>query len=66
MKTLEISLIALTALLILSTMICGLWIHSAVENQTADSIRFHMQIGLATVILTIATLTVSFVRVLRM
>ena len=66
MKTLEISLIALTALLILSTMICGLWIHSAVENQTADSIRFHMQIGLATVILTLATLTVSFVRVLRM
>ena len=66
MKTLEISLIALTALLILSTMICGLWIHSAVENQTADSIRFHMQIGLATVVLTIATLTVSFVRVLRM
>ena len=66
MKTIEISLIALTALLILSTMICGLWIHSAVENQTADSIRFHMQIGLATVILTLATLTVSFVRVLRM
>ena len=66
MKTLEISLIALTALLILSTMICGLWIHSVVENQTADSIRFHMQIGLATAILTIATLTVSFVRVLRM
>ena len=66
MKTLEITLIALTALLILSTMICGLWIHSAVENQTADSIRFHLQIGVATVILTLATLTVGFVRVLRM
>ena len=66
MKTLEITLIALTALLILSTMICGLWIHSAVENQTADSIRFHLQIGVATVILTLATLTVGFVRVLRL
>jgi len=66
MKTLEITLIALTALFILSTMICGLWIHSTVENQTADSIRFHMQIGAASVLLTIATLTISFVRVLRM
>lgn len=47
-------------------MICGMWIHSSVVNQTADSIRFHMQIGLATVILTLATLTVSFVHVLRM
>jgi len=66
MKTLEITLIALTALFILSTMICGIWIHSAVENQTADSIRFHMQIGVASVILTLATLAVSFVRVLKM
>ena len=65
MKTLEITLIALTALLILSTLICGLWINSAVENQTADSIRFHLQIGVASVILTLATLTVSFVRVLH-
>ena len=66
MKTLEITLIALTALLILSTMICGLWIHSAVENQTADSIRFHLQIGAATVIATLAALTFSFLRVIRM
>ena len=66
MKTLEIALIALTALLILSTLICGLWINSAVENQTSDSIRFHMQIGVASVILTVATLTVSFMRVIRM
>ena len=65
MKTLEITLIALTALMILSTLICGLWINSAVENQTADSIRFHLQIGVASVILTLATLTVSFGRVLR-
>ena len=66
MKTLEISLIALSALLIPSTMICGMWIHSSVTNQTADSIRFHMQIGVATVIATLATLTVSFLRVIRM
>jgi hypothetical protein len=66
MKTLEITLIALTTLLILSTLICGLWINSAVENQTADSIRFHLQIGVATVILTLVTLTVSFMRVLHM
>jgi|AP12_2_1047962.scaffolds.fasta_scaffold61328_2 hypothetical protein len=66
MKTLEISLISLSALLILSTMICGMWIHSSVANQTADSIRFHMQIGVATVIATVATLTVSFLRVIRM
>ena len=66
MKTLEITLIALSTLLILSTMICGMWIHSSVANQTADSIRFHLQIGIATVILTLVTLTVSFLRVLRM
>ena len=66
MKTLEVSLIALSTLLILSTMICGMWIHSSVANQTADSIRFHMQIGAATVIATLAALTVSFVRVLHM
>ena len=65
MKTLEITLIVLTTLFILSTMICGLWIHSAVENQIADSIRFHLQIGVASVILTLATLTISFMRVLR-
>lgn len=66
MKTLEITLIALSTLLILSTMICGMWIHSSVANQTADSIRFHMQIGAATVIATLVALTVSFLRVIRM
>ena len=66
MKTLEITLMALSTLLILSTMICGMWIHSSVVNQTADSIRFHMQIGIATVILTFAALAVSFLRVTRM
>jgi hypothetical protein len=66
MKTLEITLNVLSSLLILSTMICGLWINSSVANQTADSIRFHLQIGIATVILTLVTLTVSFLRVFRM
>jgi hypothetical protein len=66
MKVFEISLIVISALLILSTLICGMWIRSAVPNQTPESIRFHFQIGLATVLTTLLTLTVGCVRALRM
>lgn len=66
MKIFEISLIVISALLILSTLICGTWIRSAVEHQTPESIQFHFQIGVATVLVTILTLGVSFVRILRM
>lgn len=47
-----ISLIAgiTTILLLLSTLICGLWIKSQSLTNNIDSLSFHMKIGIASVI----------------
>jgi hypothetical protein len=49
MKTLIIILAVLTILLLLSTVICGLWIRNMGSLVEKSSLDFHLGIGLASV-----------------
>jgi fumarate reductase subunit D len=49
MKVISIISAVITALLLFSTLVCGLWIHTN-KVTDASSITFHMNIGIATVI----------------
>ena len=53
MKTVVVVVAGLATLLAVCTVICGMWLHS--HGADASSISFHMTIGLATMVLTIAT-----------
>jgi cytochrome b561 len=58
MKAAVISLDAVVALLLFSTLICGVWMANqpAVE---ASSVRFHMTIGIGTVVAAVVALSLS-------
>jgi hypothetical protein len=63
MKTLLIILISISILLLLSTLICGLWIRNNAEQVEPSSIDFHMSIGIATVVLSTATMVLALFKV---
>ncbi len=57
MKTLAI----ITGLLLLSTLICGLWLASAPESEIEDSsVTFHMTLGIITVGCALLTMFLFF------
>ena len=58
MKTVIVIMAVLTGLLMLSTLICGLWMR-AQETVDPSSISFHMGIALLSVVLALATLVVA-------
>lgn len=60
MKIISIIMASLTALLLLSTLICGLWIKSNKITEIS-SINFHTNIGIAAVVCGIITIILLFV-----
>jgi fumarate reductase subunit D len=54
MKTFSLITAIITGLLLLSTLICGLWIR-ANKVTDASSLNFHMNIGIASVIFGLVT-----------
>lgn len=65
MKTATLISAIITALLMLSTMICGLWIRA---NNITDpsSFNFHVNCGIASVIFSLITLVMVIVMLARM
>ena len=63
MNTLSIILSSLTILMLLSQLICGLWLKF--QGTDASSVAFHTRFGIGTVALTLITVTVMLVSVLR-
>ncbi len=57
MRKFQLIMACLTLLLMFSTMVCGMWIHSEGSNVTdpQSSIRFHMTIGIMTAVSYFAT-----------
>lgn len=64
MKTAILILSILSILLLLSTVICGMWIR-AQANVEKSSIDFHMNIALAAAGSTLVTLVLALVQVMR-
>jgi hypothetical protein len=64
MKIVVLILSIVSILMLLSTLICGLWIRNAGDKITdmASSLNFHMSIGVATVVITVITLIVVLIR----
>lgn len=62
-----ISLIAgiITILLLLSTLICGLWIKSHGLTNNIDSLAFHMKIGIASVIFGLFSAILLIIQVIQ-
>ena len=64
MKTISIIVAVITILLLLSTLICGLWIKSKGLTDPS-SLNFHMQIGIASVIFGLISATLLLVQTLK-
>jgi hypothetical protein len=64
MKTAVIALDVVVALLLLSTLICGVWMYRQPVVE-ASSVRFHMTIGASAVVAVALALTVATVAALR-
>jgi len=62
MKALSIAIALLTGLLIVSTLICGLWIHSRPEPVDPSSITFHIKIAVASIVGTFAVIVLFLVQ----
>lgn len=64
MRVFQLIMASISALLIFSTLICGLWIRFAGKAVTdrASSIQFHTTIGIATAVFVIITLVTVFIR----
>jgi|WetSurMetagenome_2_1015567.scaffolds.fasta_scaffold900112_1 hypothetical protein len=64
MKVLYVVLSVISLISILSEIICGLWIKSNAEKITdmASSVGFHMNLGIFTVVVTVAALVVGLIR----
>jgi len=63
MNAISISLSGFSGLLLLSTLICGLWLRS--HGVPAESVQFHVNIAILAVISSIATIIALLVMVLR-
>lgn len=61
MKTLCILIGSLTGLLLLSTLICGLWIKTH-HLTDAESLKFHMNIGMVSVFFGLISVILLFVQ----
>jgi cytochrome b561 len=62
MKTVFVILTILSSLMMLSTLICGLWMR-AQDQVEASSVNFHMGLGIATLALVVITLGVAYSRI---
>jgi hypothetical protein len=63
MKTVSIILSSLTVLMALSQLICGLWLQS--HGADASNITFHTQLGIGTVVMTVITLIVMLISIIK-
>ncbi len=63
MKTASIVLSSLTILMALSQLICGLWLQS--HGADAGNIAFHTQLGIGTVVMTVITLIVMLIHIIK-
>ena len=63
MKIASIILSSLTILMVLSQLICGLWLQS--NGSEPSSIVFHSQLGIATVVMTVITIIVMLVYIFK-
>jgi hypothetical protein len=63
MKTASIILSSLTVLMVLSQLICGLWLRS--HGSEPSSIAFHSQLGIASVVMTVITILVMLVFIFK-
>lgn len=65
MKIISIITAIVTALFLFSTLICGLWIRSNKVTE-ASSLSFHMNIGIASVVLSTVSVVLLFVLALKL
>jgi hypothetical protein len=63
MKTVSIILSSLTILMVLSQLICGLWLQS--HGADSSNITFHVRFGVGTVITALTTIIVMLIFVLK-
>ena len=63
MKTISIITAVVTGLLLLSTLICGLWIKSQNMINNAESLAFHTKIGIASVVFGLITVILLIAQV---
>jgi len=64
MKIITIIIGVVTALLLLSTLLCGLWIKSKGLTDIG-SLNFHMQIGIATVLFGVTSVIILLFQTLK-
>lgn len=63
MRTVELLVAVVSGLLLLSTLICGLWMrYSMPQPPDASAVSFHVRLGIATVVFGFATVVLVFVR----
>ncbi len=65
MKVFILGLALLSALLLLSTVICGLWLRFSGQPIDKSSLDFHLWIALGTVGLSLLTLILASITILR-
>lgn len=65
MKTIYLIVGIITILLLLSTLICGLWIKSHDLTNYVDSLAFHMKIGIASVIFGLFSAILLIIQVIK-
>lgn len=63
MNTVSIILSSLTILMVLSQLICGLWLKF--QGTDASSVAFHIRFGIGTVAMTLITVTVMLISLLK-
>lgn len=64
MRVVQIILAIISAILMFSTLVCGLWIKNAGAAVTdrASSVQFHITLGIATAIFVFLTLITVFIK----
>ena len=63
MKTTSIIVSSLSILMVLSQLICGLWIKS--NGAVPSSVNFHASLGIATVLVVLITIVVMLVFIVK-
>lgn len=63
MKIASIALSSLTILMVLSQLICGLWLQS--QGADPGSLGFHVRFGIGTVVISLATIFVMLIFILK-
>lgn len=64
MKSISIIAASISILLLLSTLICGAWIHSH-PPVTPDSLAFHMKIGILSVVVSVISFILMLFQILK-